>query len=97
VRALGFDVAPQLVIEVDGAVKYTRPDGSASVESVISEKHRESALRDLGYGLVRLDHRSLQDPEQVRQRIYAAASRASPSLRRASARNASLLHAPAAR
>jgi len=37
-----------VVIEVDGAVKYTRADGTASVEAVISEKHRESAVRDIG-------------------------------------------------
>ena len=74
-----------VVIEVDGAVKYARPDGTASVQSVISEKHRESAVRDMGYGVVRLDMRSLETPEQVRARVYAAARRAAPSLRRAKA------------
>jgi very-short-patch-repair endonuclease len=95
VDMLAFELG--VVIEVDGAVKYTRPDGSASVESVISEKHREGAVRDLGYGLVRLDHRSLENPEQIRQRIHAAARRASPSLRRAPADAPSLLRAPAVR
>lgn len=78
-------VALGVVIEVDGAVKYARPDGTASVQSVISEKHRESAVRDMGYGVVRLDRRSLEDPEQIRRRVHAAAHRAAPPLRRAPA------------
>lgn len=71
-----------VVIEVDGRVKYVNPDGSGSVEAVLSEKHRESAIRDLGYGVVRLDHPGLTQPERVRARILAAAQQAAPSRRR---------------
>lgn len=74
-----------VVIEVDGRIKYVNPDGTGSVETVLSEKHRESAIRDLGYGLVRLDHPDLSLPERIRARILAAAEQAAPSRRRRTA------------
>ncbi|MGI8949812.1 MAG: type IV toxin-antitoxin system AbiEi family antitoxin domain-containing protein [Ornithinimicrobium sp.] len=67
-----------VVIEVDGRVKYVGSDGSGSVEAVMSEKHRESAICDLGYGIVRLAHAGLSDPAQLDVRIQAAARRAHP-------------------
>lgn len=74
-----------VVIEVDGRVKYVNPDGTGSVEAVLSEKHRESAIHDLGYGLVRLDHPDLTRPERLRARIMAAAQQAHPSRQQRSA------------
>lgn len=71
-----------VVIEVDGRVKYVERDGVGSVENVLSEKRRESAIRDLGYGIVRLDRLALDDPKQVDIRIRDAAGRAHPSVRR---------------
>lgn len=66
------------MIEVDGRVKYVGSDGSGSVEAVVSEKHRESAICDLGYGLVRLDRPSLDEPGHIDTRIQDAARRAHP-------------------
>lgn len=71
-----------VVIEVDGRIKYQNPDGTASVDTFLSEKRRESGIRDLGYGLVRLDHPDLSRPERIRARILAAARGADPSRRR---------------
>lgn len=71
-----------VVVEVDGRVKYVNNDGTGSVEHVLSEKRRESAIRDLGYGIVRLDRLALDEPRQVDTRIHSAADRAHPSVRR---------------
>lgn len=71
-----------VVVEVDGRVKYVGDDGHGSVEAVLSEKRRESAIRDLGYGIVRVDRAGLDDPRQLDTRIQDAARRASPSVRR---------------
>lgn len=74
-----------VVIEVDGRMKYRDSDGRGSVETVISEKHRDSAIRDLGYGIVRLDHLTLGDPPRVEAYIRAAARRAQPHVCRRAA------------
>lgn len=71
-----------VVIEVDGRMKYVGSNGFGSVEVVVSEKHRESAIYDLGYGIVRVDHAGLNDPAQLDVRIKAAARRAHPRVRR---------------
>lgn len=73
-----------VVVEVDGRAKYVDSDGHTSVESVLSEKHRESAIRDLGYAFVRLDHAALRDPTQIDARIQAASRRAHPGVCRRS-------------
>lgn len=70
-----------VVIEVDGAVKYQREDGSGSPEAVLSEKRRESAITDLGYAVVRADHDSLRQPALFDRRIQDAAKRARRPLR----------------
>lgn len=77
-----------VVVEVDGKGKYVGLAGTGSVSAVVSEKHRESAIRDLGYGVVRLDHASLEDPDQIDVRIQDAARRAHPSVRRPGAASA---------
>ncbi len=64
-----------VVIEVDGRGKYRRDDGLGSVEILLSEKRRESAIRDLGYGVVRLDHAMIRDPGLVDHHVKAAARR----------------------
>jgi len=69
-----------VVVEVDGRIKYRDADGRGSVETVLSEKHRDSAIRDLGYGIVRLDHLMLGDPPKVDAYIQAAARRAKPQV-----------------
>lgn len=79
-RVDGLIEALGVVVEVDGRIKYTGDDGRGSVESVISAKHRESAIRDLGYAFIRLDHAALQDPTQIDARIRAAARRVHPDV-----------------
>ncbi len=64
-----------VVIEVDGRVKYVKDDGSGSAEALLSEKRREKALLDLGYGVVRVEYHDLQYPDRLVARITAAASR----------------------
>lgn len=73
-----------VVLEVDGRVKYVGDNGSGSVEALLSEKRRDSAIRDLGYGIVRLDRLALDEPSQLDSRIQDAAVRAHPSVRRRS-------------
>lgn len=71
-----------VVIEVDGRSKYRRDDGTGSIETVLSEKQRESAIRDLGYGLVRVDNRGLDSLAELDRRILDAARRAAPGVKR---------------
>lgn len=68
-----------VVIEVDGRGKYAGDGGHGSVEAVLSEKRRESAIRDLGYGIVRVDYAGLDEPPQLDTRIQDAARRAATS------------------
>lgn len=69
-----------VVVEVDGRVKYRLADGTGSVEAVVSERRRESAVTDLGYAVVRVDHAGLGHPEQLRKRITDAARRVDPAV-----------------
>ena len=71
-----------VVLEVDGRIKYVGDNGTGSVEAVLSEKRRDSAIRDLGYGIVRLDRLALDEPNQVDRRIQNASQRADASVRR---------------
>lgn len=64
-----------VVVEVDGRGKYRAEDGSGSTASVLSEKRREKAIVDLGYGVVRVEHADLERPAQIDQRIAGAAAR----------------------
>ncbi len=64
-----------VVVEVDGTVKYVASDGSGSVQAVMSEKRREKALVDLGFGVVRVEHHDLEYPGRLVARITAAAVR----------------------
>lgn len=52
----------RVVVEFDGAVKYSGPEGR---EHLIAEKRREDALRRLGYRVVRLLWSDLSNPERV--------------------------------
>ena len=52
----------EVVVEFDGAVKYSGPEGR---EHLIAEKRREDALRRLGYRVVRLLWSDLSNPERV--------------------------------
>lgn len=61
-----------VVVEVDGRVKYAGRDATAVL---LAEKRRESALTDLGYGVVRLEEADLRRPAEVMARIVAAADR----------------------
>ncbi len=77
-----------VVLEVDGRVKYVGDNGTGSVEAVLSEKRRDRAIRDLGYGIVRLDRLALDEPRQVDRRIQDASQRADASVRRLPRRGA---------
>ncbi|WP_345385023.1 hypothetical protein [Ornithinimicrobium tianjinense] len=63
----------RVVIEFDGAVKYTDP------AVVFAEKDRERRIRDLGYEVVRLRWADLDRPAYVRQLILKAIARAGAS------------------
>ncbi len=67
-----------VVVEVDGRVKYGQPN---STEVVVSEKRRESAIVELAYAVVRLEHHDVMDPPRVNTRIQSAALRAQPHRR----------------
>lgn len=61
----------RVVGEFDGAVKYTgSPEEVARV--VMAEKHRQQAIEDAGWRVVRWTWRDLDDPERLRARIAAA-------------------------
>ncbi len=59
----------RVVIEFDGAVKY---DGAEGRLALVREKHREDALRALGYRVVRLTWADLRRPERVASLLRAA-------------------------
>ena len=61
------------IVEFDGLVKYGGTDGR---QALIDEKHREDALRALGYQMVRLTWRDLHTPARVNHLIRDAFSRA---------------------
>lgn len=67
--------------EIDGLVKYVRPDGTGSPEAVLREKHRESALRDLGYGVARFETGVLSYPDRVLAILRQAASQSRRAMR----------------
>ena len=71
-----------VVIEVDGQTKYRTDAGGGSVQTLLSEKQRESAIRDLGYGVVRVDNRGLESLADLDRRIRDAADRAAPWVKR---------------
>ncbi|MGI8792562.1 MAG: hypothetical protein ACR2H3_05210 [Acidimicrobiales bacterium] len=64
-----------VVVEVDGRVKYA---DRSSTEVVLSEKRRESAIVDLGYAVLRVEHHHLDDLPGLDERIQAAARRSQP-------------------
>lgn len=65
-----------VIVEVDGRVKYTADDARDATTVLMAEKRRESALTDLGYGVVRVEEADLSRPSEVVARIDAAAARA---------------------
>lgn len=64
-----------VVVEVDGQGKYVDAAGHGSMSVVMREKLRESAITDLGYAVLRVDHAMLVRPEQLRSRLLQAAAR----------------------
>jgi very-short-patch-repair endonuclease len=63
-------VGTRVLVEFDGAVKYT------DARALFDEKQREDALRRAGWTVVRLVWADLADPEKVRGRILDALARA---------------------
>ncbi|WP_328326039.1 endonuclease domain-containing protein [Kribbella sp. NBC_00382] len=61
-----------VIIEFDGALKYA---GKGSLP-LVREKHREDALRDLGYEVVRATWSDLARPDELARRIRSAMRRA---------------------
>lgn len=59
----------QVVLEFDGRVKYTDGDG----KTLWNEKHREDALRRLGYMVIRVTWEDLDTPHVLLSRIREAA------------------------
>ncbi|NHA69405.1 type IV toxin-antitoxin system AbiEi family antitoxin domain-containing protein [Phycicoccus flavus] len=67
-------VGERVVVEFDGAVKYA---GAQGRDALVAEKHREDALRELGYVVVRVTWADLLRPELVVARVRRAMSRLS--------------------
>lgn len=63
----------RVVVEFDGAVKYTGPGGR---DALLAEKRREDALRELGFEVVRVTWADLVQPQVIRARVRAAVARA---------------------
>ncbi len=80
-RVDGLLEALGVVIEVDGRGKYRTDDGSTSIEALLSEKRRESAIRDLGYAVLRVDQALVRDARQLDEHVKAAARRSDPRRR----------------
>lgn len=59
----------RLIVEFDGRVKYEGADGR---DALFREKRREDALRSLGFQVVRLTWRDLDDPASVARVINEA-------------------------
>ncbi|MGB3761931.1 MAG: hypothetical protein WA966_01835 [Ornithinimicrobium sp.] len=70
-----------MVVEVDGRGKYRTDDGGPSMEALLSEKRRESAIRDLGYAVLRVDQALIRDARQLDEHVKAAARRSHPQRR----------------
>lgn len=64
--------AQRTIVEFDGLVKYGGADGR---DALFREKHREDALRSLGYQVVRLTWRDLYDPALVERLVKEAFAR----------------------
>ncbi len=62
-----------VVVEFDGAVKYTRGRAEDGALVVFAEKQREDRIRRLGYGVVRVVWADLDHPDGIRHAIAAAA------------------------
>lgn len=73
VARVDFLVGDRVVVEFDGAVKYT---DDASGRALFDEKRREDRLRELGFEVVRVTWSDLARPERVLARIHAAINRA---------------------
>lgn len=63
-----------VIVEFDGALKY---DGANGRAALVAEKRREDWLRSLGFEVVRITWRDLDDPLRVRRLVLAAMARAS--------------------
>lgn len=72
-------VDARVIVEFDGLVKYgsspTRPGEPDGRHALIAEKQREDRLRELGYDVVRVTWRDLDDPASLSRRINAAITR----------------------
>ncbi|MGL5816833.1 MAG: hypothetical protein ACRCYR_04675 [Phycicoccus sp.] len=62
-------VGDRVVVEFDGMVKYGDADGR---EALVAEKHREDALRLLGYAVVRVIWADLDRPAALVARVRRA-------------------------
>jgi hypothetical protein len=72
VARVDFLVAGRVVVEFDGAVKYSGAEGR---EALVAEKRREDELRALGYEVVRLVWADLSRPDRVIVMVRSALSR----------------------
>ncbi len=65
-----------VVVEFDGDSKYAVAAGGGA-QALIAEKGRENAIRRLGYGIVRVTWKDLQDPQTIAGWIWDQAATAS--------------------
>lgn len=68
-RADFADPEAQVIIEFDGAAKYT--DYKPAADVLLAERRRENALQELGWAIFRIHWKHLDRPGELRQRLHA--------------------------
>lgn len=72
-RADFADSEARVVIEFDGAAKYT--DYNPTADVLLAERRRENALQELGWAVFRISWNQLDRPAELRQRLFAFLAR----------------------
>jgi very-short-patch-repair endonuclease/predicted transcriptional regulator of viral defense system len=72
-RADFADTAARIIIEFDGAGKYT--DYRPAEEVLLAERRRENALIEEGWSVIRLEWKHLDRPAELKRRLQAMAER----------------------
>ena len=72
-RADFADTAARIIIEFDGAGKYT--DYLPAEEVLLAERRRENALIEEGWSVIRLEWKHLDRPAELKRRLQAMAER----------------------
>ncbi|MDQ0768253.1 very-short-patch-repair endonuclease [Pseudarthrobacter defluvii] len=68
-RADFADPGSRVIIEFDGAAKYT--DYKPTADVLLAERRRENALQELGWTFFRINWKALDRPGELQQRLFA--------------------------